>query len=387
MLTKMNFINSQRLPRHFRAYHNYYSRLEDKNFPCNNAGKEYIEWAMYKGRHMHYSVYMDTTEDLNAYLFFNSNGDICEYHIPIDQLKQSDINDDEPHYPALIHNYKRFKGLRFDAPEGYKYVTPLMAVDAAARTLNFMVISLINPSDLKLIYYRFTSVYKNEPLEWKKFDMTPHFLPAFRNAKFVEEDYNHRFLVNWTHNDPKNCQLEPLGGLFSFECMHSYGVPYHGHVLWGFQSMSDIKESCNDDRLIMGLERHHCDFQIKSKIPRPSTTAPPSNNSIPQPAKRTLKYCDYFYSNIIGLSAVGVFNIILLIIFGILICIERKGARRKKIAEQRADHETTIDGKSTKFTTNQDLTVMPSKNKKKIKKESKKSQPKTKPKKGKNRYE
>uniref|UniRef100_A0AC34RSL6 Uncharacterized protein n=1 Tax=Panagrolaimus sp. JU765 TaxID=591449 RepID=A0AC34RSL6_9BILA len=149
-------------------YHNYYTRLIDENFPCNEVGQEYIEWVMYQGRHMHYSVYMDTTEDSNAYLFFNAKNEICEYHIPIDQLKQNDITSVNYYpEPILIKNYKVFKGMKFITPPGYKYITPLMGVDSPARTLNFVVVNLDNPAELKLICYRFTSVYKDEPLKWE----------------------------------------------------------------------------------------------------------------------------------------------------------------------------------------------------------------------------
>uniref|UniRef100_A0AC34QW58 Uncharacterized protein n=1 Tax=Panagrolaimus sp. JU765 TaxID=591449 RepID=A0AC34QW58_9BILA len=148
----------------------YAAEIHDQNFPCTEFDYDSLKAWSHNGRQVMYTIYYNELVDDMLYVFVNVNDEICEYHIDYHEFEKG--TDKEPSNVT----FTRFKGPTLTAPEGFKFVQPLMSVDSARNTLNYVAVNLKGPLKIQVVSYRFTPQMKNESLFWEPYNVTDDLL-------------------------------------------------------------------------------------------------------------------------------------------------------------------------------------------------------------------
>uniref|UniRef100_A0AC34RSW6 Uncharacterized protein n=1 Tax=Panagrolaimus sp. JU765 TaxID=591449 RepID=A0AC34RSW6_9BILA len=150
---------------------------------------------------------------------------------------------------------------KFEFSPGYKYVTPFISVDAAARTLNFLTINLKGEVDIKIESWRFNFNGLGKALKYEKIDLRNFYLPKFRGEKimtrkplnkpFMEDDYiTLEFLRNFNPKDEANkgsfCQFEPM--MTSYNLAHTISLTYEKMTIWATPGKYAKRRGCHDSK-------------------------------------------------------------------------------------------------------------------------------------------
>uniref|UniRef100_A0AC34RQX3 Uncharacterized protein n=1 Tax=Panagrolaimus sp. JU765 TaxID=591449 RepID=A0AC34RQX3_9BILA len=171
-------------PNIYESYSHVYWK---QRYGCFDLTKEeFLEWKKPFHRYK-YSIYLDETAHPDAIVFANVFGTICESHIPIEEFMKGTMEYYDPRdETGVIYETEKstlIKGPKLEAPSGYRYVYPLFSVDAAARTLNFLMVNLQGEVDVRIDSWRFKFRGRNQPLKYERVDLTNDHFPQHRNKK------------------------------------------------------------------------------------------------------------------------------------------------------------------------------------------------------------